>query len=251
MNYKYLTILFLTISFSLLPGCTQVENRKQVSIITQYGSITLDLYNETPKHRDNFIKLINDSFYKDLLFHRVIKNFVIQGGDPDSKNATPGQLLGEGDLEYKIPAEFHKKLFHKKGVLAAARESDAENPMKESSAAQFYIVQGKIFTPEELDLIESKKNNSLYAKKVQELKSQGVYDTVAVRNYVTTNKFSFPESHRKIYTTLGGTPNLDQNYTVFGEVSEGMEVVEKIANLQTDTNDRPLEDIRFTIIMKK
>lgn len=250
MNNNYLTILFLSLTFSLLPGCTQVKDRKQVEIVTPYGNITIELYNETPKHRDNFIKLINDSFYKDLLFHRVIKNFVVQGGDPDSKNAKPGQLLGEGDLEYKLPAEFHKNLYHKKGVLAAARESDAVNPQKESSAAQFYIVQGKIITPEELTIIEARKNKAIFDKKHQEQKMQGIEDTVAVRKYVNANKFSFTETQRKVYTTIGGTPNLDQNYTVFGEVTNGMEVVEKIANLQTDTNDRPLEDIRFTIIMK-
>lgn len=251
MKLNYISIFFITLSFTFLPGCTQVQNRKQAVIKTLYGNITIELYNETPKHRDNFIKLINDSFYRDLLFHRVIRNFVVQGGDPDSKNAQPGQLLGEGDLEYKLPAEFHKTLFHKKGALAAARESDAVNPLKESSAAQFYIVLGKKFTSEELDIIETKKNKSIYDKKLLELRASGIEDTTAAKNYMNANKFKFPETHRNIYTTVGGTPNLDQNYTVFGEVIDGMEVVEKIANLQTDKNDRPLQDVRFTIIMKK
>ena len=155
------------------------------------------LYNKTPLHRDNFVKLVKQHFYDSLLFHRVIKDFMIQGGDPDSKNAKPGAHLGEGSLNYTIPAEFDTALFHKKGALAAAREADADNPKKSSSSTQFYIVDGQTFTDSQLDRIEEK------------------------------NKINIPQNHREFYKTVGGTPFLDMNYTVFGEVISGIDVVEK------------------------
>jgi peptidyl-prolyl cis-trans isomerase B (cyclophilin B) len=175
---------------------------------------------------------------------------MIQGGDPDSKNAKPGQLLGDGGLNYTIPPEFNTSLFHKKGVLAAARESDVVNPKKESSSTQFYIVQGKQFTDSELNKLEEKKNKAIFEKKLKELGARSKEDTLIARNFAEKNVFKYTKKQRKAYKRLGGAPHLDQNYTVFGEVKEGIEVVDKIANLQTDNNDRPLEDIRFTIIMK-
>lgn len=190
-------------------------------IATDYGTMVLKLYNKTPLHRNNFIKLVKQHFFDSLLFHRVIKGFMIQGGDPESKHAKQGQLLGEGSLKYTLPAEFDTSLFHKKGALAAARESDADNPQKRSSSTQFYIVEGISVTDDEMDRIEQK----LHIK--------------------------IPENHRKIYRTIGGTPFLDMNYTVFGEVINGFDVIDKIANAPTDENNRPLKNIRMKITLVK
>lgn len=185
----------------------------RVEMTTNYGKIMLLLYDETPLHRDNFIKLAGKGTFDGLLFHRVIGKFMIQGGDPDSRNAEPGRMLGEGTLGYNIPAEFRPNLFHKRGALCAAREGDQVNPKKESSASQFYIVQGRTWSDEELDMMEQRMG-----------------------------KKNGPEQ-REIYTTVGGTPHLDGEYTVFGEVIEGMEVVDKIAGVECDKYDRPLEDV--------
>lgn len=190
-------------------------------IATDYGTMVLKLYNKTPLHRDNFIKLVKQHFFDSLLFHRVIRGFMIQGGDPEGKHAKQGQLLGEGSLKYTLPAEFDTSLFHKKGALAAARESDADNPQKRSSSTQFYIVEGISVTDDEMDRIEQK----LHIK--------------------------IPENHRKIYRTIGGTPFLDMNYTVFGEVIIGFDVIDKIANAPTDENNRPLKNIRMKITLVK
>lgn len=209
---KATVTIFLFVLTNLLSA---QKGQTKILMETSMGKITLMLYDETPLHRDNFIKLVKEHYYDGLLFHRVIKEFMIQGGDPDSRNAAPGKRLGEGGPDYTIPAEFHPALFHKKGALAAARLSDNINPKKESSGSQFYIVQGKIFTQEQLDMYE---------------KRMGI-------------KFS-PEQ-RKAYTTTGGTPHLDGSYTVFGEVIEGLEIVDKIAAVQTDKNDRPIEDVKI------
>lgn len=185
----------------------------RVKISTDSGIIIVKLYDSTPLHRDNFVKLVKEGFYDSLLFHRVIPQFMIQGGDPLSKNAAPGTMLGNGGAEMtRIPAEFNASLFHKKGVLAAARDN---NPQKASSACQFYIVEGKISSDAELNQIEQ-----FYGIK-------------------------YTPEQRKIYTTMGGTPFLDQNYTVFGEVEKGIEVIGKIANAPRDSHDRPLGDIRM------
>ncbi|OFY95649.1 MAG: peptidylprolyl isomerase [Bacteroidetes bacterium RIFCSPLOWO2_12_FULL_31_6] len=205
-------------------SCLAQKSEKQVKIIisTTYGDIKLALYNETPKHRDNFIKLVTEGFYNNTLFHRIIQEFMIQGGDPDSKNAANGVPLGEGDVGYTIPAEFNTTLFHKKGALAAARQGDDVNPKKESSGCQFYIVQGKKYNKEELDKMTKRTGNT------------------------------YAEGQYKVYETEGGTPQLDMNYTVFGEVLEGFEVIDKIAAVEKDRNDRPKEDIKMTIkIVKK
>lgn len=187
----------------------------KVKIITNHGNITVVLFDETPKHRDNFLKLVKEHFYDSLLFHRVIKGFVIQGGDPTSKTAADTALLGEGDIGYTIPAEFNPNLFHKKGVLAQARD---DNPAKASSACQFYIVQGKI------------ANDSAFIKAKKR----------------TGNET--PEAHKIVYRKIGGIPHLDMNYTVYGEVIKGLKVVDKIAAVKTDKNDRPIKPVRIKTI---
>lgn len=189
---------------------------------TTAGVVEMVLYNETYRHRDNFVKLVKEHRFDSLLFHRVIKDFMIQGGDPMSKNAASGELLGEGDLGYRIEAEFMPELhFHKRGALAAAREPDDVNPKKASSASQFYIVWGKVFTPEQLD--EFKRN---YRKR-------------------NNREPLMTKEQEIVYTTQGGTPHLDGSYTVFGEVTDGLDVVEKIQNMSCDDNDRPKEDVRI------
>src|ERR1700743_3595419 len=190
-----------------------------VRIKTSYGQCIIRLYNETPKHRDNFIKLAKKGFYNGTLFHRVIQNFMIQGGDPDSKDpkkATPGAELGNGDVGYTIPAEFRDSLFHKRGVLAAARD---DSPTKASSGCQFYIVEGKRFTPGKLDTVEQK---SRFNHKI-------------------------PAWQREYYESVGGAPHLDQGYTVYGEVVSGIDMVDRIAAVKKDKNDRPLADVPMTV----
>ena len=246
---------------------------KIVLIKTAYGNIKIRLYNETPIHRDNFIKLVSEGFYDSLLFHRVINNFMIQGGDPDSKNAKKGQTLGNGGPGYTLPAEFKPDLFHKKGALAAAREGDRVNPEKRSSGSQFYIVQGKIYTPEELSVMEDRLNqnikvdlirkyimapeNAKLKAKIDSLQKIKKYDEVnllvkdiesAIKDdYDKADKFKFTEKQKELYTTIGGTPHLDGAYTVFGEVIEGLDVIDKIAEVKTDNNNRPLEDVVMSI----
>ncbi len=192
--------------------------RTEIVIETDSGKIVLALYDETPKHRDNMKKLAREHFFDSLLFHRVIPGFVIQGGDPDSKHAPAGKALGEGDVGYRIPAEINDKDFHKRGALGAARDN---NPEKASSGCQFYIVIGKKYSDEELDRISQR----------------------------TGRKFT--PVQRAIYKNIGGTPQLDGNYTVFGEVVEGMNVADKIANMPRDRMDRPLTDIRMKRVYVK
>lgn len=213
-----LTILAIFLATSVFAA---KPTHKYVRIKTSQGECVIMLYNATPQHRDNFLKLAKEGFYNGTLFHRVIQNFMIQGGDPDSKKAKPGQALGEGDLGYMVPAEFRSDLFHKKGVLAAARDN---NPAKSSSASQFYIVQGKTFTDAQLDMIETQR---LQGRKI-------------------------PAEHREVYKTLGGTPHLDQNYTVYGEVVRGLEMVDRIAAVKTSKADRPEEDVKMEVsVLKK
>jgi peptidyl-prolyl cis-trans isomerase B (cyclophilin B) len=221
-------ILVLVLIFSLTGFAQKTEKQTLIVISTSYGDIKLKLYNETPKHRDNFIKLVKDGTLNETLFHRIIKDFMIQGGDPDSKNAAKGVALGEGGLGYTVPAEFNSTLIHKKGVLAAARESDDVNPEKASSSCQFYIVQGRKFTRAEIEKMLKGKN---------------------ARREV---KIEYTEEQLKTYETIGGTPHLDMDYTIFGEVVEGLEVLDKIAEVKKDKRDRPEEDIKMTIkIVKK
>jgi cyclophilin family peptidyl-prolyl cis-trans isomerase len=193
----------------------------RIKITTDSGVIVVRLYDKTPLHRDNFIKLVTEHFYDSLLFHRIIQNFMIQGGDPQSKNAEPGMQLGSGDIGYTIPAEFDTAFIHKKGALAAARMGDDVNPKKESSGCQFYIVQGKKWTGEELNMIEMQKGIKYSAAK------------------------------RKIYKTIGGTPFLDMGYTIFGEVESGLNVIDKIAKVAKDGGDRPLTNTRMMMEVVK
>ena len=195
------------------------ENQKEqlVKISTDYGDMVIKLYNETPKHRDNFIKLAKEGFYNGTIFHRVIKSFMIQGGDPESKNAIAGAMYGNGGPGYTVPAEFNKKLFHKKGALAAARLGDGQNPTKASSGSQFYIVQGKKYSNLEINTLEQRMGRMI------------------------------PSEQKEAYMTLGGTPFLDMNYTVFGEVIEGLDVIDKIAAVKTLQGNRPEKDIKMTV----
>ncbi|MFA6276531.1 MAG: peptidylprolyl isomerase [Pedobacter sp.] len=211
-------ILFLFLSLCFIQAFGGKPKNQYVKISTSKGEVIIKLYNETPLHRDNFLKLAKQGTYNGTLFHRVIKAFMIQGGDPDSKNAKPDSLLGNGDLGYTIPSEFRDSLFHKKGVLAAAREGDDINPLKASSSCQFYIVQGKVWTDSSLNVVETKRM-----------------------------KFKIPEWQRQVYKTIGGTPHLDRNYTVYGEVVKGLEMVDAIAEQLTDKNNRPKNDIKMTV----
>lgn len=219
---KKLILLSLTAAFFT---CTEAQSdstlkkkdrKRDVLIQTSMGDMTVRLSDSTPLHRDNFLKLVKVHFYDSLLFHRVIKDFMIQGGDPNSRNAKPGEALGMGGPGYRVPAEFRQTLFHKKGVIAAARDN---NPEKASSGCQFYIVQGKKFTDEELDNLETSRL-----------------------------KRKIPAEQREVYKNLGGTPHLDQGYTVFGEVIKGTDVLDKIAAVETSKGadrDRPLQDVKI------
>lgn len=216
-------LLKLSLIFSLvfiMAGQASAQRKKKqkdrfVLIMTDSGEIKVRLYNETPLHRDNFLKLVKEEFYDGLLFHRVVKNFVIQGGDPDSREAEPDSALGEGGPGYTLEAEIIPEFFHRRGVLAAAREPDKVNPKKESSGSQFYIVQGRVYNNQELNIWERQK------------------------------KDTFTDEERKVYTTEGGAMNLDGAYTIFGEVVEGMDVVDKIATMPVDSRGRPKVDIRM------
>lgn len=245
----------------------QVDERKKIEMITDHGTIVLELYNETPLHRDNFIKLANESVYDSVLFHRVIENFMIQSGDPESKNAKSTDTLGNGGLSYKVDAEFNPKLFHKKGVLAAARDG---NPERASSSTQFYIVQGKVYNDSLLDRAEGRINTWL-AKHyfVKDPKNKSLLDSLEKamadenlaqyelyndsisslsETYEDFESYTIPEAHRQIYKTTGGTPHLDQNYTVFGEVIQGLSVIDSIAAEQTGEFDRPVKDVRIVSV---
>jgi cyclophilin family peptidyl-prolyl cis-trans isomerase len=214
---KKLLTLFLSVCF--VASFAAKPKNQYVKITTSKGEVIIRLYNETPLHRDNFLKLAKEGFYNGTIFHRVIKEFMIQGGDPDSKNATPEASLGSGGLKYTVPAEFRDSLFHKKGVLAAARDN---NPEKASSSSQFYIVQGKVLTDSALNAIEK---NRL--------------------------KHKIPDYQREAYKTLGGVPHLDRNYTVYGEVVKGLEMVDNIAAMPTGNANRPKEDVKMTVTVLK
>lgn len=263
-----LIMLFAGLFLNMSCGNSVKDGGVTVKIDTEYGVIKIKLYDETPLHRDNFVKLIKDGVYNDLLFHRVINHFMIQGGDPQSKNAEPGKLLGTGDLGYTIPAEINPKFYHHRGALAAARQNDDINPERKSSASQFYIVQGRKFRMGELDTLqmrmnEARKMSMLQAKlksvepELNKLGAEGKQDELMARYNAIKEEVSaevakltpigFSEEQRKAYTTVGGFPPLDNLYTVFGEVTEGMDVVDEIAKQETDRNDRPMKDIKFTI----
>lgn len=260
-----------------LVSCNNINNNKQnstemeketvVLMKTDKGDIKIKLYNETPKHRDNFLKLVKDGTYEGLLFHRVIKDFMVQGGDPESKNAPKGKMLGAGDVGYTIPAEFvYPKYYHKKGALAAARQGDQVNPQKESSGCQFYIVTGKKYSDQELLSMENQMNeakvtnifndiarkNIAKIRELQQKKDQNaLYDlqeqiyAQAVKEAEKMPDFKFTAEQIADYRNIGGTPFLDNQYTVFGEVVEGLDVVDSIQVVKTDRGDRPVDNIRI------
>lgn len=242
----------------------------RLKIKTTEGNIIIRLYDETPKHRDNFLKLAKEGYFDGTLFHRVIKDFMIQGGDPDSKNAPKGNMLGTGGPDYTIPAEFvYPQYFHKRGALSAARTGDEVNPEKESSGSQFYIVWGKTFKPAELKQMEHQMAmqqeqqvfNQLTREHHEEIMNlrrnrdrvglQELQDKLIEQTKTTCKqqgKPSFTEEQIEVYTNVGGTPFLDNQYTVFGEVEEGLDIVEHIQNCDTDRNDRPTEDVKIETV---
>ena len=271
---KGTVIVLLTLFACCMTACKpgQKENKDmneetKLKIETTAGDIIVKLYNETPKHRENFIKLAQNGTYEGTLFHRVIKDFMIQAGDPDSKDAPKGKMLGAGDVGYTVPAEFvYPKYFHKRGALSAARQGDQVNPEKASSGCQFYIVTGKVYTDSTLLNMETQMNNmrfnnafnALAAKHAKEIyKMRRNNDQEGLMNLQDTliaqvekqmagqPEFRFTPEQVKAYTTVGGTPHLDNEYTVFGEVVEGMDVVDKIQQMKTDRNDRPEEDVKI------
>lgn len=265
------TILIIGVSCG---NTGEQKDNRLVTIQTKFGDITVKLYEDTPKHKENFVKLVKEGFYNGLLFHRVIKNFMIQGGDPTSKNAEPGKRLGGGSTGYTTEAEFMpEKHFHKRGALAAARTGGPSNPEKRSSGSQFYIVQGRTFTNGQLDTLEMAKNaqlkNHLFSECLNESKDEltkykqnndeaGFNICVAELRAkadslfnASDEKFAYTPEQRKIYTTIGGYPSLDGEYTVFGEVVDGMDVVDKIAEVKTDQYNRPLENIEMQMKLDK
>lgn len=265
-------IVLLTLLACALTACKpgqkqqgDMEKETRLKIETSAGDIIVKLYNETPKHRDNFIKLAKEGTYEGTLFHRVIKDFMIQAGDPESKGAPKGKMLGSGDVGYTVPAEFvYPQYFHKKGALSAARQGDEVNPNKESSGCQFYIVTGKVYSDSTLLGMEQQMNqmrlnnafNALAQKRMKEIyKLRKAGDQEGLMNLQDTliaqaeaqvagePEFRFTPEQVKAYTTVGGTPHLDGSYTVFGEVLEGMDVVDSIQKVKTDRSDRPEEDV--------
>ncbi|MBI9067101.1 MAG: peptidylprolyl isomerase [Salinivirgaceae bacterium] len=271
------SVTALTLLIMLSCGSVNTKNDKKVKkektryvlVETKFGNMKLKLYNETPLHRDNFLKLVKDGFYDSLLFHRVINEFMIQGGDPDSKGAEANAQLGNGGPGYQIDAEFVESKYHKKGALAAAREGDQINPEKKSSGSQFYIVHGKKFSDEELAQMEERINfpqkkklyleymmkpeNTKLRQRMDSLKQVGNYQEFNnISNSITAKLepeieklalFKYSGDQKEMYSTIGGTPHLDQNYTVFGEVVEGLNVIDSIAMVKKGVADRPLEDV--------
>jgi cyclophilin family peptidyl-prolyl cis-trans isomerase len=253
-------------------GSSKNPGETVVSIKTDFGEIKVKLYDDTPKHKENFVKLVSEGFYNDLLFHRVIKNFMIQGGDPNSRNAEPSVQLGGGSPGYTIPAEINPKYFHKKGALAAARLGGPKNPEKNSSGSQFYIVQGTIFRTGQLDTMEininmqkkdlmlrehfqaandkftvfkEKNDKEGFDKLVAEIRME--VDSI----YDSGPKFKLSKEQRDAYSTIGGYPSLDGEYSVFGEVVEGFDVIDKIAAVKTGGANRPEENVKMKIELVK
>ncbi|MCK0178165.1 peptidylprolyl isomerase [Flavobacteriaceae bacterium S0862] len=252
-------------------GVMKSDLSKDVEMVTDLGTIVMRLSDDTPKHRNNFIKLVNQKFYDSLLFHRVIENFIIQTGDPESKNANSDKDLGASDLPYRIPAEVTDNLFHKRGSLNAAREGDDNNPEQASSSTQFTIVQGRVYNDSTLKVAEGRINNWLaYNKVIKKVEHKSKLDELQnlFKNWDSTKidaynqikkeldslteieeasmtKYTYPDAHREAYKTIGGAAHLDRNYTVFGEVVQGMDVVDSIAAVSTNDRDKPIKDVRI------
>ena len=271
----------LLASLPFLTSYIGADNRSKVLIHTDLGDIKIVLYDETPKHRDNFLKLVQNGSLDSTLFHRIIAQFMIQGGDVDSKHAKPGVMLGNGELGYTIPAEINPSLYHKRGALAAARQGDNVNPNKESSSCQFYIVHGRTYTDSMLTGLQTGMDQQikqkLFSKIISDpgnavlresfIRAQTRYQTMGLGDslnywsakinpqidaeFEKTPHRVITEEQRKTYRTIGGTPQLDGGYTVFGEVISGMETVDKIAVQQKDRNDRPVVDIHMTMKVLK
>lgn len=223
-------ILWLAALAVMLTACGPKNEKEVVMVVeTTMGTVEFKLYNETPLHRDNFIRLAEEHYFDSLLFHRIIDNFVIQGGDPNSKYAKPGEMLGDGEPDYRVPAEFRLEqgIFHHKGVVNAAREGDDTNPDRESCASQFCFMMGSPMTDEQLDRAQAR------------LDAQ------------TGGQVKITPEMREVYKKVGGSPHLDGQYTVFGEVVKGMEVLEAIQKVETDAYDRPLEDVRMLKVYRK
>lgn len=267
---KWMILLAVTVFLAAIScgGSSRKDEGALVSIKTEYGEIKIRLYDETPLHRDNFLKLTNEGFYDGMIFHRVIKNFMIQGGDPAAIDVKKGIELSQTKLNYMIPAEINPKFYHKRGAVAAARKGGPSNPEKKSSASQFYIVQGEVYRPGQLDtmivLINKQRKDMLLRQNLEaqkarlsELREKNdretfnkvVAEVVAETDsiYEADYRFSLTDEQKKVYTTIGGYPSLDGDYTVFGEVVEGMEVVDKIAAVETDANDRPKQNITMKV----
>ncbi|MEQ8363273.1 MAG: peptidylprolyl isomerase [Cyclobacteriaceae bacterium] len=264
-------ICIIVFSVALLFSSCAQKKDYVVTIKTDMGDMVAILYDETPKHKANFIKLAQDHFYDSLLFHRVIEGFMIQGGDPDSKNVQPGQRLGNGGPGYTVDAEFNPNLFHKKGALSAARLGDQMNPTQASSGSQFYIVQGTIIPKTSMDqlTIDQAKLNTGLQQLLKKEENKPLYDSLSQLYYTgdmqayqarinslvprieretgLTIKKNISQEKIDAYTTVGGAPHLDDGYTVFGQVIKGLDVIDKIAKVERDGADRPLENVRFTV----
>lgn len=265
-------ILFIAMFMASIMGMEAKEKENLVKIECEYGTMIVRLYDDTPQHRDNFLKLVKEGFYNDLLFHRVIKDFMVQGGDPDSKGAPAGKQLGAGDVGYTVPAEFvYPTHYHKKGALAAARQGDQVNPEKRSSGCQFYIVQGKKYNENELNQMERALGQKAMQARFDQLVQENKDSIKAMRinrdqaglqalqeqliktvetEFKDKQSVKMPEQMRKDYMEIGGTPFLDNEYTVFGEVVEGLDVIDKIAAVETNPGDRPKTDIKMKVKIK-
>jgi peptidylprolyl isomerase len=266
-------ILSCLLLMNALTALSQTFGKEVVVVETAYGKMKIRLYEETPLHRANFLKLVKNRFYDSLLFHRVINHFMIQGGDPVSRMAKPADSLGDGDVGYNVPAEFREGVIHRKGVIAAARDGDDVNPERASSGCQFYIVMGKVRTMEDLKKYEeriTKTNRKRMAAKFfktaegqaltaryERLNRQGLTDSAAIVNAdieksidVLNPPYQFSEKQIETYMSIGGTPHLDGSYTVFGEVVEGIDIIDRIAGVATGKRDRPVEDVRMKIYIQ-
>lgn len=244
----------------------KVDNRVKVEVKTSMGDFVVELYNETPQHRDNFVKLAREGYYDGVLFHRVINQFMVQAGDPSSKSADSTAVLGEGDPGYTLPAEFvYPKYFHKRGVLAAARTADQVNPERRSSGSQFYVVTGRVYTPDMLDGMKKRQADQRKQQIFNDFAMQHIDSIRAMQSrndmaglealqdeliakteaQYATAPFEFTPEQVEAYTTVGGTPHLDGQYTVFGEVVQGYETINKIQNVETGAHDRPRTDVKI------
>lgn len=263
MKY-FLVLVFLAVNNLL------ISQNRIVEISTNMGSMKCKLYNETPKHRNAFIQLVNEGYFDQTLFYRVIQDFLIQGGSKSSRNAAPGKRIGYGEPDMTVDDEILPQFFHKKGALCAPRQPDESNPFKQSDISQFFIIKGRVYTTGELDTIEmainrpimkkitdryltseikEKLKNLKAEKKVEEFReiADEVKKQIETAYNLSNGKLIFSEEQRKAYTTIGGYPDLDGKYTIFGECIEGFDVIDKIASLKTDKNARPLTDVKIKL----